>query len=553
MKRAVLAALAVISVAAVLIGPQSALAWEPIHASNPVWCETVPYSLGAVSPDLGDTVSEDVVRNALDDWTKVECTSLTAEYGGRTTATAGEYDGVSMIGWVERGWSYDSNAIGVTGPRWGGCIVEADMELNGVDYTWTTDSGRGDEVNAYSIVLHEGGHYYGLGHSSDPDASMYFAYPGGIRRMQADDEEGICALYPGASGADCTTTGCPGGQECVAGRCMRPHGDGSVCSPCERASDCGGDEDFCLAYPDGSGRCGKACTTRSDCGSNEQCVDVGDERGQCVRYNGSNPSCETPDEPEPECRNDSMCDDDERCNADGECEPRPVDRKDLGEPCTSNDECNSTLCFRGSAGRVCSQSCDWLDPSSCPDGFYCNGKATGSCGSGVCLAGRRGRAMLGAACVGNLDCQSMYCELGACAVPCVPGGATGCPDGYTCQVGSFGDACGACSVAGAVGEPCMSNDDCASSLCAVSGDNAFCTDDCDTDAACPDDYVCVSAGERKVCAPGERDGGPMDPPEDPDDCDCGVAGAKTTDASRIWIIVIAAMLAGMRWRRRKQS
>src|SRR6185436_21095371 len=130
-------------------------------------------------------------------------------------------DGRSVVGWVESGWRYDSSAIGVTQPAWttrsgGARIVEADMELNGVDYTWITGSGRGSSVNAYSIVLHESGHYYGLGHSNSSSATMFYAYSGGIASLTSDDETGICTLCPGSGTPDCRTMGCPAGQMCAA-------------------------------------------------------------------------------------------------------------------------------------------------------------------------------------------------------------------------------------------------------------------------------------------------------------------------------------------------
>lgn len=198
---------------------QPALAWECLTGSCPKWCQTVPYGITITSPDLGEATTISETQRGMDDWTRVACTNLTNNYTGRSTGTAGAGDGRSLIGWVESGWRHGSSAIGVTGPRWDGrnCIVEADMEMNGVNFTWITGSGSGSNVNAYSIALHEGGHYYGLGHSNDRGATMYFAYTGGIDAIGSDDSNGICTLYPGSGSTDCTTTGCPSGQECVSG------------------------------------------------------------------------------------------------------------------------------------------------------------------------------------------------------------------------------------------------------------------------------------------------------------------------------------------------
>lgn len=176
-----------------------AAAWEPITGSRPVWSGPAPYAINqAGSVDLGVPTTLAEVRRGMDDWTVPECSGLSTRYEGTTTLQPGTYEGESVIGWVESGWRHGSSAIGVTGSRYTSRnIVEADMEMNGVNYTWTTSSGSGSRVNVYSIALHEGGHYMGLGHSSDRGATMYFSYSGGITAINADDELGICTLYPG--------------------------------------------------------------------------------------------------------------------------------------------------------------------------------------------------------------------------------------------------------------------------------------------------------------------------------------------------------------------
>lgn len=533
-----------------------AQAWTPIDSSRPTWCSTVPYSMNSAgSADLGVATSEMLVQDGMDDWTRVSCTSLNTTYNGRVSNTPGSYEGTSTIGWVESGWRHGSGAIGVTGPRWGrSCIIEADMELNGVNYTWITGSGSGGSVNAYSIILHEGGHYYGLGHSSDSNATMYYAYRGGISSLNSDDEAGICALYPGEGGSDCTTTGCPSGQECVDGSCRTVTGDGTVCSPCSSGSDCGGSSDLCLRYPDGAGYCGKACSSSADCGSSEECVGISGGSNQCVRMNSSgSPDCSSA--PPPGCSTDSDCESTHRCNTStGECELRATDRGELGEPCTQDSECNSGTCFFTPSGGVCTSSCDWLDPADCPSGFYCDGDATGACGSGVCLAGSAGAAAMGETCSADTDCASLFCSLGTCASPCIPDGTTGCPDGYSCQIGTT-SACGACKMAGDTGDPCGMNEDCGSRICAVAGDRTFCTELCMDASGCPDGFTCEPAGDTSVCVPpvGGGDGGAGAGGRDRDGgCGCVAAGADPEPDLLGWVLGLLLLipLARRRLRRR---
>lgn len=503
-----------------LLAASTAFAWQPIASGSPTWSPPVPYSLhSAGSADLGGFgPTETEVRRGMDDWTRVSCTSLTTRYNGSTSRTPGSYEGTSTIGWVESGWRHGSSAIGVTGPRWGRNIIEADMEMNGVNFTWTTAGGSFSNVNTYSIVLHEGGHYYGLGHTNVRGSSMWPSYGGGIIGLGPDDENGICALYPG-SGTDCTMTGCPSGQECVDGACQAVVGDGTVCAPCTDSSQCGGPSDYCLGYPDGSGYCGRACGSDADCGG-DRCV--GTSAGnQCIRVQGSSPSCAggSPGG----CTRDSDCAADQICSA-GTCMARPTGGAGLGEACTNDDACNSGLCLAG----TCTQSCDWLNPSgSCPGGFYCDADASTSCDVGYCVRGGAGAGALGASCSADTDCATLVCDGGVCSQSCIPDGAATCPAGYACQVGTL-PCRGACRVSGAPGDGCEVNEDCTSGICASRGDDRFCTELCSDETPCPDRFTCTPVGEStSVCVPDF--GGLGTPCEDNGECLSGICAVEGDD------------------------
>jgi len=542
---------ATILVAAASDAP-TAHAWECLSGSCPVWCETVPYGIGIVSDDLGEGTTVTETRRGMDDWTTRTCTDLTNNYTGRTSARAGAGDGQSVIGWVESGWRHGGSAIGVTGPRWNGrnCIIEADMEMNGVNFTWVTSAGRGSNVNTYSIALHEGGHYYGLGHSSDASATMYFAYTGGIDAIGGDDQNGICTLYPGEGGGsvDCTTAGCPSGQMCVDAECVEVMGDGSMCSPCTNSGQCGGSGDFCLGYPPtGTGFCGRSCSSSADCPDPSTDMCVGTSAGsQCIRVVGGSPDCSGGPSTSG-CRNDSECSGDQICNTStGTCEARPTGGLDLGAPCESNEACNSGLCATTPAGSVCSQSCNGFDTSSCPAGFYCDGEATGTCGTGLCLAGGAGTSPLGGSCTQDTDCATLMCDGGVCATPCQPGGATACPMGTTCQPGAT-PGCGSCKSEGSLGAPgdmCDTNEECASGLCAVRGeDDQFCTEVCTEVSDCPSGFDCVALGGISICVPPAvepRDGG--------GGCGCRVPAGRASKLPWVLLVIIPALVW---WRRRR--
>ncbi|GAB5548507.1 MAG: hypothetical protein SangKO_082670 [Sandaracinaceae bacterium] len=503
-----------------LLAASTAFAWQPIASGNPVWRPPVPYSLNSAgSADLGGFgPTEAEVRRGMDDWTRVSCTSLTTRYNGSTSARAGSYEGTSTIGWVESGWRHGSSAIGVTGPRWGRNIIEADMEMNGVNFTWTTGGGSFSNVNTYSIVLHEGGHYYGLGHTNVRGSSMWPSYGGGIIGLGPDDENGICALYPG-SGSDCTTTGCPSGQECVDGTCEAMVGDGTVCAPCSDSSQCGGASDYCLGYPDGAGYCGRACGSDADCGG-DRCVSTSAGR-QCIRVSGSTPSCAgtAPGG----CTNDGDCAADQICSG-GSCVARPTGGTGLGEACTSDDACNSGLCLAG----TCTQSCDWLNPGgSCPGGFYCDADASTSCDVGYCVRGGAGAGGLGDACTSDTDCGTLVCDGGVCAQSCIPDGAATCPAGYACAIGAL-PCRGTCRRSGAPGDGCEVNDDCTSGICAARGDDSFCTELCTDEMPCPDRFTCTPVGEStSVCVPDF--GGLGTSCEDNGECLSGICAVEGDD------------------------
>lgn len=591
MKRARLLAL-VASIGA-LATSSPAAAWTPIDSTQPIWSGSVPYQMNSAgSADLGPASSESIVQQAFGDWTRVSCTSLTSTYGGQTGTAPNTGDGRAVVGWVESGWRYDTSAIGVTQPQWTSrttmghpTIVEADMELNGANYTWISGSGRGTSVNAYSIVLHESGHYYGLGHSTDSNATMYFAYSGGISALNADDQNGICTLYPGSgTSTDCHTVGCPSGQTCQAsGVCMTSTstGTGGLCSSCTDSSAC--TNGYCLRYPDGNGYCGTSCSSDGDCGAGGSCFAVSGLGSQCVRVAGCAGTTPTG------CTTDTSCPGGQRCDvATGACVP--ASGAGLGAPCTAASDCASNVCF----GDVCSSTCDWLNPASCGSGFYCNGQATGTCtGAGLCEAGSPGGGAIGSPCGANTDCAGLFCSEGVCTSPCVPGGATtSCPVGYACQVGTtascgscqmtgqLGDACsmgtdcasricvnGACSQtcdvasgsgcpamftcmangdsgacvasSGGLGAPCNGSPDCLSGQCAQSGSNTFCTRVCDATAPCPRGYSCVAAGDgmTRICEPHSSGS-----------CGCSVVGARGGAAGGLGLLLAIAVIATRRRR-----
>lgn len=79
-----------------------------------------------------------------------------------------------------------------------GEILDADVELNSYDYQFTTgDASVGTDLA--SIVLHEGGHVLGIGHSPWQTSTMADGYHQGAlepRTLEQDDINAICAAMP---------------------------------------------------------------------------------------------------------------------------------------------------------------------------------------------------------------------------------------------------------------------------------------------------------------------------------------------------------------------
>lgn len=82
-----------------------------------------------------------------------------------------------------------------------GEIYDADVEINShsVQNLTTTDVNVGSDLQ--SIVTHEAGHFLGLAHSPEQDATMNANYSSGdlsFRTLSPDDQAAICAAYPTA-------------------------------------------------------------------------------------------------------------------------------------------------------------------------------------------------------------------------------------------------------------------------------------------------------------------------------------------------------------------
>jgi len=84
-----------------------------------------------------------------------------------------------------------------------GVIVDADIDLNGVDHAWSTTTppldGHDDVANT---LTHELGHVLGFAHSDVGDATMFARADlaeTNKRDLAEDDITAVCDVYPGGS------------------------------------------------------------------------------------------------------------------------------------------------------------------------------------------------------------------------------------------------------------------------------------------------------------------------------------------------------------------
>lgn len=166
--------------------------------------------------DTSDDVPGEAVRVALArsiaTWNLAgePCSDFRIEDGGyptgySTNMTDGGYDRENRIVFREGSWPDDMpfGTLAVTTVvyrRSSGELLDADIDLNAVEYTWTdtTDAALA-ETDVQNTLTHELGHLLGLAHVPDPTATMYAeSAPGDLekRTLGEDDVAGLCFVYP---------------------------------------------------------------------------------------------------------------------------------------------------------------------------------------------------------------------------------------------------------------------------------------------------------------------------------------------------------------------
>jgi len=222
-----LLSLAAVAFAALALGPRDAVAFcrsttcdsPEIFAQCdmvPAGCEPLEWRRTCVGWTLHEAgskkipfdIAELVIEESFLAWQNAFCgPGIQLQYLGKARCGQVEYN--SLAGnanvvvfrddqWPHEGADHNIALTTVTFDVKTGEIYDADIEVNTAQFDLTWDSTT-INYDFLSIMTHEVGHFLGLSHSSNAEATMYRHYDVGstvFRDLHDDDDKGICAAYP---------------------------------------------------------------------------------------------------------------------------------------------------------------------------------------------------------------------------------------------------------------------------------------------------------------------------------------------------------------------
>lgn len=163
------------------------------------------------SDRIADTTYE-AIRASFNAWNNVECSELQMVDGGTTSVTAaegpptGDNERMSLVVFRDSDWD---SVVGATRRAYAltsvsylpdtGQILDADIEINSEGYELNIlGEPRPTQADLQNTLTHEVGHFLGLAHPPEPEATMWGDAPLGEtkkRSLAQDDIDGICDAY----------------------------------------------------------------------------------------------------------------------------------------------------------------------------------------------------------------------------------------------------------------------------------------------------------------------------------------------------------------------
>lgn len=196
----------------------------------------------AASDGIDYDTAVQVIGGAFQTWLDAECPeggtpSIAIVDAGAVECTEVEYNkqhgNANIFMFRETDWPHPGGGgtLALTTVSYDtetGEIFDADVEINSTRVDFTV----GDEFVGHdlaSTLTHEVGHFLGLSHDSNPEATMWWVSDAGEtkqRTLHEEDMAGICEIYPPDRGVDTEHCGPRHGfsTQCVPGEEKLPRG-----------------------------------------------------------------------------------------------------------------------------------------------------------------------------------------------------------------------------------------------------------------------------------------------------------------------------------------
>jgi MYXO-CTERM domain-containing protein len=174
---------------------------------------------GSINIPIDDV--RDVVAASFATWSALDCDGAAATISFSELADVSCHEtefnkaapNANVILFQDTQWHYKGvdNTLAKTTVTFDGEtgeILDADIEINHA-YNELTVSDSAVVFDLQSVLTHEIGHFIGLDHSPDPDATMFAGYDEGstsLRTLEADDVAAACAAYPPTRSGKCEPT-----------------------------------------------------------------------------------------------------------------------------------------------------------------------------------------------------------------------------------------------------------------------------------------------------------------------------------------------------------